>query len=57
MSAEGQAFVVMLAAARRDWIGVNGEYSAGVSRYQGVLVTKWAGGLLAVVVCAMTFGF
>ncbi|KAJ2925863.1 hypothetical protein H1R20_g11230, partial [Candolleomyces eurysporus] len=28
-SAEGQAFVVMLAAARRDWIGVNGEYSAG----------------------------
>ncbi|RXW12246.1 hypothetical protein EST38_g13610 [Candolleomyces aberdarensis] len=56
-SAEGQAFVVMLAAARRDWIGVNGEYSAGTSRYHGALASRWAGGLLAVAVGSMTFSF
>ncbi|KAJ2916912.1 hypothetical protein MD484_g3483, partial [Candolleomyces efflorescens] len=55
MSAEGQSFVVMLAAARRDWIGVNGEYSAGVGRCQGVFVSGLVGGLIAVVVGAMTF--
>ena len=55
MSAEGQSFVVMLAAARRDWIGVNGEYSAGVGRCQDVFVSGLVGGLIAVVVGAMTF--